>query len=284
MGVGPTPNCGMGLFRAGQAGIEVWNGHYDFIYEVNMATLSRKTLGITISCLERWSLAKIDHFIYELGIPDQLAVGDSKKRLLLNVFRGLENEEREDLLRTIVFEALPRLQRDDQAWLKEALMKDGFVVGGGAVAEDVPVAEENRTSLELLVNRHAGDLDVETLTHHLKENIDLFRQEKWDSGIGHARNFIEQLLKDIAIAIASNKNEKPDLSRPVTVREYLQTCGFFDEAEKRKLADGIYGYFSEEGSHPGISEQSTARVCMHILWAFAYYILEKFEDWKQQND
>lgn len=249
-----------------------------------MATLSRKTLGITISCLEKWSRSKIDHFLYELDIPNELAVGDSKTRLLLNVFRGLESKEREDLMRTIVFEALPCLQRDNQAWLKEALMKDGFVVDNGAVAEDVPIAEENRTSLELLVNRHDEDLDTRTLTHHLKENIDLFRQEKWDSAIGHARNFVEQLLKDIARAIAGHKNDNPDLRRPVTVREYLQTCGFFDEAEKRKLVDGIYGYFSEEGSHPGISEQSTARVCMHILWAFAYYILEKFEDWKQQND
>ncbi|MGB2809370.1 MAG: hypothetical protein WBC22_16630 [Sedimentisphaerales bacterium] len=249
-----------------------------------MATLSRNTLGITISCLGKWSRSRIDHFIYELDIPDQLAVGDSKARLLLNIFQGLENEGREDLLRNIVFQALPQLQRDDQAWLKEALIKDGFVVGGGSISEDVPVAEENRTSLELLANRHAEELNIETLTHHLKENIDLFRQEKWDSSIGHARNFVEQLLNDIAIAIAGKNNENPDLSRPVRVREYLQTCGFFDEVEKRKLVEGIYGYFSEEGSHPGISEQSTSRVCMHILWAFAYYILEKFDDWKQNNN
>lgn len=266
------------------AGIAVWNDHYDFIYEVNMATLSRKTLGITISCLGIWSRTKIDHFLYELDIPNELAVGDSKTRLLLNVFQGLEEWEENDLLRKVVFATLERLTHESYRSLKAALQMDGFVVDGEAIAEDVPVAEENRTSLEMLLNRHSEELDVETLTHHLKENIDLFRQEKWDSAIGHARNFVEQLLKDIAIAIAGNKNENPDLRRPVTVREYLQTCGFFDEAEKRKLVDGIYGYFSEEGSHPGISEQSTARVCMHILWAFAYYILEKFEDWKQQND
>ncbi len=249
-----------------------------------MATLSRKTLGIAINCLAIWSRSRIELFLYELDIPEELITEDSKTSMLLNVFKALEKREREDLLESIVFEAVQRLQRDNRAWLKEALMKDGFVVDGGTVAKDVPIAEENRTSLEMLVNRHAEELDVETLTHHLKENIDLFRQEKWDSAIGHARNFVEQLLKDIARAIAGNKNDNPDLRRPVTVREYLQTCGFFDEAEKRKLVDGIYGYFSEEGSHPGISEQSTARVCMHILWAFAYYILEKFEDWKQQND
>ena len=66
----------------------------------------------------------------------------------------------------------------------------------------------------------------------------------------------------------------------VHVRQYLQDAGFLDEAEKKKLTDGVYGFFSGEGSHPGISKQSTARVCMHILWAFSYYLLEKFKHWK----
>jgi len=162
-------------------------------------------------------------------------------------------------------------------------MKDGFVVGNGALAPDVPQAEENKTALEVLVERHRDNLEVTTLTHHLKENIDLFRQGKWDSSISHARNFVEQLLGDIARAVAQVRSENPNLRRPVQVREYLQNAGFFDEAEKRKLTDGVYGYFSEEGSHPGISTQSASRVCMHILWAFAYYLLEKFENWEAQN-
>lgn len=249
-----------------------------------MATLSRKTLGITISCLERWTRTTIEHFLYELDIPNELAVGDSKTRLLLNVFQGLEEREDNDLLRKVVFAALERLTDESYRSLKAALQMDGFVVDGEAIAEDVPVAEENRTSLEMLVNRHAEELDVETLTHHLKENIDLFRQEKWDSAISHARNFVEQLLKDIATTIACRKNENPNLNRAVDLRNYLEKAGFLDAGERRKLVDGVYGYFSEEGSHPGISDQSAARVCMHILWAFAYYILEKFEDWKEQND
>lgn len=248
-----------------------------------MATLSRKTLGILISCLKGWSRVAIDHFLYELDIRDELAVGDSKTRLLLNVFRGLESEEQEGLLRRIVFEALPQLKRDEKAWLKEALMKDGFVIDGETIAEDVTVAEDNRSSLEMLVDRNAEYLDMGTLTHHLKESIDLYKQEKWDSSIGHARNFVEELLEDIAKAIAAKNNESQGLRRAVRVRDYLEKTGFLDEAERRKLVDGVYGYFSEEGSHPGISEQSAARVCMHVLWAFSYYILEKFEDWKEHN-
>ena len=234
----------------------------------------------------RWTQPEIEHFLFELDIPEDMIKGSSKRSILLNLFKGLEKQaqeqESDDLPLKILLEALPKLNRDDHNALKNALIKDGFVVEDASIAEDVPVAKENRTSLELLLRRHSADLDIKTLSHHLKENIELFRQEKWDSSISHARNLVEQLLKDIAKAIAAKRKENPDLNKPILVRQYLHQAGFFDSAEKNKLADGIYGYFSEQGSHPGISDQSSARVCMHILWAFGYYVLEKFEEWKKQ--
>lgn len=248
-----------------------------------MATLSRKTLGLTIRLLNHLTRTDIEHFLFEMEVPNNLVLGSSKMDMLLNVFKELENSADEVILRNIVFGACQRLSNDNKQELQEALVKDGFVIDGKDVAKDVPIAENNRSSLEILINRNASYFDIGILTHHLKENIELFHQEKWDSAIGQARNFVEQLLKDIARAIAGNTNENLDISRPVKVREYLRQCGFFDDAERQKLVDGVYGYFSEQGSHPGISKQSTARVCMHILWAFAYYVLEKFEDWKQPN-
>ena len=250
---------------------------------MTMATLSRNTLGIALQWIASWSRTSIEAFLYRLDVPDELIAGDSKLKLVLNVFRGLERLGRQDLLAQIIFQAAESLEGDTSAWLQEALMRDGFVVGDGELAPDVPLAEENRTALEILVEKHAADLDVETLNHHLQENTDLFRQEKWDSSVSHARNFVEQLLDDIARAIAGNRAESPALDRPAEVREYLHRSGFLDEAEKKKLADGVYGFFSEEGSHPGISTQSAARVCMHVLWAFSYYLLEKFENWRRDN-
>jgi hypothetical protein len=44
--------------------------------------------------------------------------------------------------------------------------------------------------------------------------------------------------------------------------------------------DGVYGYFSDEGAHPGISTHSAARVSKSILLAFAFYVLEKYDAWK----
>jgi len=113
--------------------------------------------------------------------------------------------------------------------------------------------------------------------HHLDENTTLYSQGKWDSSISHARNFVEQLLSDIAEHIKASKKDSTDLSKPFKIREYLQTVGFFDESERKKLVEGIYGFFSEEGSHPGISSEGAARACNQMLQAIGLYLLEKYE-------
>jgi len=227
--------------------------------------------------------SQIEQLFYELEVPERFLGGASKLKLLQNVVRGLEDRQEETLLREMVSAAIDQLSEEPSEQLKDALVKDGFVVGDEGIAEDVPVAEENRTAIEMLIDKHTEDLNAKILSHHLENTLELFKDGKWDASIGQARNFVEQLLSDIAKVIAKTRKESSDLSKPLKVREYLQDCCFFDDSEKKKLVDGIYGYFSEEGSHPGISEQSTARVCMHILWAFGYYVLEKFEEWKKQN-
>lgn len=199
--------------------------------------------------------------------------------LLLNVFRRLEDQHDYDRLFRLVETALKRLPEEDQKKLKTALLRDGFVGDDESVVPDENLALEHKTALERLVAKHAHKLTAATLAHHLREAEELFRLEKWDASIGQARNFVEQMLTDIANHTASHRGESPDLSRPVKIRDYLQHVGFFDESERKKLVDGVYGYFSEEGSHPGIGRQSTARVCLSVLWNFGFYVLEKMETW-----
>ena len=50
--------------------------------------------------------------------------------------------------------------------------------------------------------------------------------------------------------------------------------------EKKKLVDGVYGYFNEEGSHPGISDHSAVRISKNVLLSFAFYILEEYDAWR----
>jgi len=245
-----------------------------------MALLSRKTCALAIRLLGgNFTRTRIERLLYEQEVPNNFIVGNSKEALLLNVFRILEDHRMDDLLLKVIQGAVEVLPDALRAELEAALMRDGFIATGNRLVPEETRAEEHKTALEQLVGKHAGKLTSATLLHHLKEAEDQFRLAKWDASIGQARNFVEQLLSDAAAAISQAKHETPELTAPFKVRNYLQHCGFFDEAERKKLVDGVYGYFSEEGSHPGISKQSTARVCLSVLWTFGFYVLEKLEEW-----
>jgi len=247
-----------------------------------MGRLSRKTILTAINLMERWRGVDINTFFYEHEVEEYLGTG-SKKERLLSVFQRLEQDGKEKQLRQLLLAVLGRLHAHEYTELREALVRDGLVATCSTLMEDVPVAEDTRSSLEVMIDECADLLKVGTLRHHIRENSVLFEQGKWDSSISHARQFVEQLLRDIARAIADNRGETPSLDRPAKVREYLHSSGFLDNAEKKKLTNGVYGFFSEEGSHPGISTQSAARVCMHVLWAFSFYVLEKFKDWRRKH-
>ena len=245
-----------------------------------MAVLTRKTCALAIRLLaQSLTRAEIETLLYEREVPNRWVVGDTKQKTLLTAFKMLEDQHCEDILLNVVQGAVSVLPPEPRSELEAALLQDGFVVVGRELVPEETRAQEHKSALQQLVTNHAKWLDVPTLSHHLDEAEDLFRKGKWDSSIGQARNFVEQLLADIATASSKAKRETPDLSRPVKVRDYLQACGFLDDTERKKLVDGVYGYFSDQGSHPGISEQSTARVCLSVLWSFGYYVLEKFGKW-----
>lgn len=246
-----------------------------------MATISRKTIGIAANLIAHWSQPAIELFFFENDIPNALVSARvSKLKMVLNVFKAFDEQEDQSKVQQLILEALGRLREDDRSEIERALLRDGFVVGEKTIMDTQPDADEERSALAVLVSKHSSDLDHVTLAHHLRESEDLFHQEKWDSSISHCRNFAEQLLTDIAKNVVVTRGDKADLSQPRLVREYLLKVGFFDEPEKKKLVDGVYGYFSEEGSHPGISTQSAARVSQSILLAFAFYVLEKYGAWK----
>ena len=132
--------------------------------------------------------------------------------------------------------------------------------------------------METLIERNAC-LSKVTIQHHLKQNLDLYTEGKWDSSIAQARNFIEQLLSDIAKHLADQRGEHPELDKPIKVRNYLVAVGFFQKNEKERLIDGVYGYLSEEGAHPGISDQRVAHVCRIICLTIGQYLIEKLENY-----
>lgn len=173
-------------------------------------------------------------------------------------------------------------QRDIQRLLRH-LELDGFKYENRALVPIEHDSEESQETKSLMESMISGspELSGTVLSQHLRDCEDNYQVEHWKDSVAQARNFVEQLLEDVANAAAQAKKENPDLSKPVRVRDYLTKAGFFDEEERAKLVDGVYGYLSEEGSHPGISDDKVARVSRSIIISFGYYILEKFESWKK---
>lgn len=114
--------------------------------EMTMATPSKHTLGIVVDRIERWTRANIKAFFYAHDVPGELVVGYSKLDVVVTVFRGLERAQNYDILLKVVLDVAGRFQDDGE--LREAMLRDGFVVGKGELVPDVPQAEENRAGLE----------------------------------------------------------------------------------------------------------------------------------------
>lgn len=245
-----------------------------------MGTFTYKSISVIIDHLkDRWR-NDIDHFLETHGVPSQLFVdrpqSSSKLALLRDVFKNLVENENTPILKGIVEAVLLDKTFFQKDSLEKALQADGFNIKDGKLLAGPVSTTEERTALELMIERNSH-LTRETLLHHLKENHDLYTLGKWDASIGQARNFIEQVLLDIARYVAGQRGDNPDVSKPVKVRDYLENVNFFEKHERKKLIDGVYGYLSEEGSHPGISEQRVAQVCRIISLTLGQYLIEKLE-------
>ena len=247
-----------------------------------MGIISRYTIATLIEIIAtKGTKADLQTLFFKYEVPfDIFLKEDTKKVVALKGMANIEKNHPENIEKIIkeVVSTYP-LGDEERERLEKALLQDGYTPFQGKLLSEPLNVEEERNALEVLIGRNR-ELSEDILLHHLKQNIHLYKDGRWDSSIGQARNLVEQILGDIAKCIASTKKEQPDISKPVLVRNYLESSGFLGSSERKRLVDGVYGYFSEEGSHPGISEQSTARVARNIMLSFGFYILEKFENWK----
>lgn len=179
------------------------------------------------------------------------------------------------------------ISNDDTEKLLRFLELDGYTfINNKLIPIDLNPNEikEVRNILFQKISTHT-ELNSKNLFYEIEQCEENYAKGKGHSKdcISNCRNFVEQLLEDIAKSSSKARGESPDLSQPVRVREYLLKSGFFDIDEKEKLVGGIYGYFSEKGSHPGIPDDKATRIARNIMLNFGYYLLEKFETWKKNN-
>lgn len=244
-----------------------------------MSTFTYNSVGLIINHLESRSQDRIDHFLELHGLTEDYIRSfnrSSKLTMLRGVFKALLSKEDVGILKRITESVLSEIQSPSKEQLETTLKADGFTITNRALQVGPIEVLKERTALQVLIERNPS-LSRETLLHHLEQCEDIYREGKWDASIGQGRNFIEQLLLDIANHQAKRRGEAPDLSKPVLVRNYLVASTFLGDNERKKLVDGIYGYLSEEGSHPGISEQRIAHISRILCLTIGQYLIEKLE-------
>ncbi len=250
-------------------------------YNQHVGTFSDRTVSVLARFLEEYRRAEIAALLMEHGVPGEVAQGNYPNKLTLSM-AGLRYLLKQGLVsdfRAILERIYASAEAVADAWERfdAALKADGFAVGkDGKIAEADRDAAEVQDALLVMINRHP-EFHQDVLLYHFRESGRLYIDGLWDASIGQCRNLCEQLLADIGEKIAQGRGDSPDLSRPVVVRDYLQSVSFIDETERRRLIDGVYGYLSDEGSHPGISDQTSARVGRLVMLGLAFYLIEKYE-------
>ena len=230
----------------------------------------------------------IDNFLRESGVPDGILTSTSGSRgrvgFLQGVFSKLDQED-PDRFHRVLEGLIQRLRRrpGDIESLNSALRESGYEIHDNGTVHSTEILAGDTSQvvdyLDELLAVNKVDLDIDVLRHHLEQHRTLYGQTTAPgAAAGEARQFVEQLLLDVAHAIAEARNQEPNLARPVLVRVYLREQGFFDEDEAKRLVDGVYGYLSEVGSHPGVTDVTMGRMARVVFLNFAVYVLEKFRE------
>jgi hypothetical protein len=249
-----------------------------------MARFSRRTVAAAARAIDtrHGSFTKLLTFLEECGAPGEIleryphTYPSGRLEYLRKVLTDL-NDEAPEHLQAVLSSLIEQGAPGD---VPSALEEDGFDVhdnGTLHLREVLPKeTEQTRDRLHQLLKTCRRHASADVLQHHLDEHERLYRSGAYGPATGEGRKFVEQLLLDVANWEANRAGVAPKLDRPAAVRAFWEGQGFFDAEEKRKLVDGIYGFLSETGSHPGLTDASVARMAHAIVLNFGLYVLEKW--------
>lgn len=118
--------------------------------------------------------------------------------------------------------------------------------------------------------------DVATLEHHLANSETQYVGGKWDDCISNSRKVLEGVLQQSAsvhhMKSAGSSLPEAQYSKPVAVRDYLESANLLDTKEKKAIAE-IYGLLSNTGGHPYIAEKDQARLMRHLALALSQFVM-----------
>jgi hypothetical protein len=125
----------------------------------------------------------------------------------------------------------------------------------------------------------------EKLTEFLKFAEAEFAKAKdafdYKTCVDQIRSFFAELLNETAEKIATRRGEtltsvKVDKKHPVEIRGYLERTKFFSE-QFRKLADGLYAFMSDEGTHTLGATKDVARIARNIAIEIGLLVTKRLQ-------
>jgi hypothetical protein len=136
--------------------------------------------------------------------------------------------------------------------LRKQLELDGYIFRDGNLyfnESSVIKEREEQSILKLLVD----NLPIQNkpvILNHLKLSEEHYLNGKWGDSIANTRNFLEEILKQIALKMHDKKQlTTPFKNKPFEIRDFLEQEGFIEKTEKEAIAK-VYGLISNTGSHP----------------------------------
>jgi hypothetical protein len=161
---------------------------------------------------------------------------------------------------------------------RKRLDLDGFTFRGAVLVapeEDALDAKEEAGVLQQLYK----DLklgEAETALHHLQLSEEHYLAGRWDDSIANSRKFLECVLREVAQhhSLATNNTVLPEdvATRPVRVRDYLESAGLIEAKEKSAIAS-TYGLLSETGGHPYMAQNEQARLLRHLALTLSQFVM-----------
>jgi len=255
---------------------------------------------LTLCLVDGYSFANILKVFKLAGVPlDIIMKYDryprcSKTQLVeetLDSVSNLKSNEANVILREIMEDVVvhkshgPQYRQDKDylralAKLRRFLSLDGFNVKQGRLIRSMP---EEAIEEESILEGELKKVGFDLVLHHLSRSYEHFGDGQWDSANGQTRKALEALTKLIAEKIAHRRKEdipcKYKDPRPFEIRKYLLDVGFISDTEL-KLLHAFYNYASVEGGHPGLSNETDARVRRIMVVGLCQFYLEKLHVFK----
>jgi hypothetical protein len=250
-----------------------WKGAWYQMTRMSDATLLRVVEDVCASLTRH----RYEQLLVDLGLYSLRQLQDKE----WNEYAGLSRREL----------ATRTLQESDQLLIlgalntavsfrqptRRALALDGIQFGQ-SIAGNLAEPAEERSRLESALTRQG----LTQVQDFLNQSWDNFVQGNFEAANAMTRTALECFVQETAYRISSSRGNEPIPHNrrhigPVDYRNYLQNTGFLDDSESRFL-NSFYGYASTDGSHPGVSSESEARLRRFVAIGIALLFLEKMED------